>query len=45
MNYREEITRIEAELAPELEQIAHYLYENPELGMKNSWLPSGWWSI
>lgn len=34
MNYREEITRIEAELAPELEQIAHYLYENPELGMK-----------
>lgn len=34
MNYREEITRIEAELAPELEQIAHYLYENPELGME-----------
>jgi len=34
MNDREEITRIEAELAPELEQIAHYLYENPELGME-----------
>lgn len=34
MNDREEITRIEAQLAPELEQIAHYLYENPELGMK-----------
>ena len=34
MNYREEITRIEAKLAPELEQIAHYLYENPELGME-----------
>ena len=34
MNYREEITRIEAKLAPELEQVAHYLYENPELGME-----------
>ena len=34
MKYREEITRIEAKLAPELEQIAHYLYENPELGME-----------
>lgn len=34
MKYQEEITRIEAQLAPELEQIAHDLYENPELGMK-----------
>ena len=34
MMYREEINRIEAQLAHELEQIAHYLYENPELGMK-----------
>ena len=34
MMYREEITRIEAQLASELEQIAHDLYENPELGME-----------
>ena len=34
MKYREEIARIEAQLAPELEQIAHDLYENPELGME-----------
>ena len=34
MKYREEIAQIEAKLAPELEQIAHYLYENPELGME-----------
>ena len=34
MNYYEEIAQIEATLAPELEQIAHYLYENPELGME-----------
>ena len=34
MNYREQIAQIEANLGPELEQIAHYLYEHPELGME-----------
>ena len=34
MDYQALIARLEGELAPELEAISHYLYENPELGLK-----------
>ncbi|MBR4991997.1 MAG: M20 family metallopeptidase [Clostridia bacterium] len=34
MDYQALVARLEGELAPELEAISHYLYENPELGLK-----------
>ena len=34
MNYQTLIAQLEEELAPQLEEISHFLYTHPELGLE-----------